>query len=135
MSIYKKTYGIPRMVPPVYTSQDETDIPTEDEFAVGEYTYYNETIPDGKKDSASAMGAMICGILSLTFCLAPIVPLVLGVISVILYKENERQVLLRREYNTGTANAGHICAVLGIIINFALYLILISVAIIGIIIS
>ena len=130
-----KTSGIPKMIEPVYNSNDAGKTQPEDEFAQGEYTFYDETLPDGKKDSSAATASIICGVIALIFCLAPVFPLVLGIISILLSRENERQVMMRPEYNTGTGKAGSICGTIAIIINAALYIILISIPIIGILVN
>lgn len=131
----RKTSYIPKMIEPVYNSKDMDKAVQEDDFAYGEYTFYDETLPDGKKDSPSAAGSIICGVLALVLCLLPVVPLVLGIASVILSRENERQVMDRREYNTGTGRAGNLCGTIAIIINVAVYITILAIPIIGMIIS
>ena len=75
-----------------------------------------------------AIGALICGILSIVFSLSVIGGIILGVVAIILANVSARNVGV-----TGGARAGKICGIIGLIISIVLVvLIIVLIVVIGV---
>ena len=109
--------NMPKRVNPTYSNLNGESAPDINEQDFGIYSS-----PDTNTfDSGTATGSIILGILSdLTFWL-PVLPLIFGIIGIFLYNEDKKRAFINKQPLSGTAMAGNVCSIIGIVFNLILY--------------
>lgn len=103
-------------------TENETNNQQQSKACYPDCPYEGYPKPIYSSESGSSVGSLLCGVLSILFCAAPVFPIVASVIGIFLSKENEKQNQLKALPRSGAAVLGNICSIIGLILNILIYI-------------